>query len=229
MSIITAKCPCCGRDIGFDKNAAEYTCIFCGARLRTSALKSEEVYRPGEAVSARPQREGQGKAAPVQAAAQPAAQPAVPRQNTAPVKPAEGVTEEERSLQLKRKAEFKAELKKTVKQIDDMRERKPKLSKILTTTKSFMIGGAALAVAAVFFILVCIGGAIENPTFGIVASALALAVGFVMMILSAKRGRETKEEIKRLEKNISERKEKRDVLIGRLNKINERLGIHHEG
>ena len=43
MAILAANCPCCGRDIGFDESAKEYTCIFCGAKLITATLVKERL------------------------------------------------------------------------------------------------------------------------------------------------------------------------------------------
>ncbi len=43
MSVLAAKCPCCGRDIGFDENTQEYTCVFCGAKLQIAALKTQRL------------------------------------------------------------------------------------------------------------------------------------------------------------------------------------------
>lgn len=215
MSIVAAKCPCCGRDIGFEENTAEYTCIFCGARLHTSALKSEVLNNGAEASPARP-------AAVQQKPAQQAGQtkPAAPVRKE---QPASGLSEEEKALQLKRKAELKDELKKVVKQIDEMRARRPKLEGRVKTAKGLMSGGIAVAVAAVFIFLLCVGEGGSNSTLGIVASIIAAIVAVATLVIASVRGREMKEELKRLEKNISEKKEKREVLIGRLNKISKRL------
>ncbi len=220
MSIVAAKCPCCGRDIGFEENTAEYTCIFCGARLRTSALRSE-VLSGGNASSPRPAAETEARPH-THSQEKPREQSGESSERAE--REQESLSEEETALQLKRKAEFKEELKKIVKQIDDMRSRKHKLQAKLKTAKGLISGGMGAAVIGIFLLVLFIN---EHSTFGIIASIVIFMIGGFTLVYSSLRGRETKEELKTLEKSIGEKKEKRDVLIGRLNKINKRLNITH--
>lgn len=235
MSIVAAKCPVCGRDIGFEETAEEYVCIFCGAKLMTSALKSEHVNRvmggepekkpmkkPDDLFGKRPnivppradgEREQMKKPEPVQKAES---------------KDEPELTEEEIKHELERKVGFKEELRQVVKQIDELRGKRDPLKNKLKTLKTMsMVGliGFGVVVIAAFILL---DGNSVNSTYVLLgASLLGLIAGF-MFVFSLIRRKETEKEQKRLEKTISEKKQKRDVLIGRLNKINKKLHIHHD-
>ena len=237
MAIVAANCPCCGRDIGFEEGSKEYTCIFCGAKLITAALVKErldthantgyERYRKGDADDARhrakqkqyapPTAEVEKKTESTQETA-PKAEPAKP-EKTEPE-----LTEEEIRVQLMRKTEFKQELREVVKEIDTLRSRRERFTTQLKTCRVLMIMGLVL-IGAAAAVVILFGNNEELPSRFIVAGALA-ALGLVALILSEVKKNGVKKEQKKHEHTIEEKKEKRDILIGRLNKINKRLHIH---
>ena len=248
MSIFAANCPCCGRDIGFDESAKEYTCIFCGAKLITATLVKErldsthqnagyERYRKGDHTDAEHsgRRQGASWHGPVKQEAQPAPseQPQKAEEKPAEEEPHEEekheeLTEEQIRVQLMRKAEFKQELRDTVKEIDNLRSKRERFTSQLKTCKLLMwMGLSFIGIAAVIAIMF---GDKEGGVFGdslMVALALAI-LGIVALILSEVKKNGVKKQQKKHEQTIEEKKEKRDILIGRLNKINKRLHIHDD-
>ena len=224
MSILAAKCPCCGRDIGFDENTQEYTCVFCGAQLKVSALKTQAV-EPVVKKSDAPVKE---EKKPKQADPAQFSKRRHREVRTADdIDPAEvGMTREEIEEQLKRKAEYKEELHAVVKQIDEFRARRPKLEAKRKTVTTLGGVGIGLAVAAAVAIMLFADGESELSDALLVISGIVAAVAVFMLILSAVRRRDIKKQQSRLEETILEKKQKRDVLIGRLNKINKALHIH---
>lgn len=252
MSILAAKCPCCGRDIGFEKDIEEVTCVFCGARLKVAALKTETVEPPAQ--NAKPS-ESNGASDP---SADKGSQSSEHhrsehhhgehhhgehhhsehhhsehhhgehhhgehRESVREVNAPE-LTEEEIAEELKRKAEFKDELHTTVHQINDLRARRPKLQTKLRTISTLGIVGAILAVGAGLAIFLFAEGDSENTLLMIISGVVAL-IALAMLITSAVRRGEIKKQQSRLEESILEKKQKRDILIGRLNKINKTLHI----
>ena len=221
MSILAAKCPCCGRDIGIQENTEEYSCVFCGAKLKVSALKTELIEKR-EAVKEEPKPEkhaGESRASHGE------------KEHAGHGADAPELSQEEIDRQLKRKAEFKEELHSAVRQIDELRQRRPKLEAKLRTINTLGIIGAILAVAAGAAIVLFAEGSAEegsgNTMALIVAGGIAL-VSLFMLILSFIRRSDIKKQRKRLEDSIIEKKQKRDILIGRLNKINKMLHIHSD-
>lgn len=261
MAILAANCPCCGRDIGFDENAKECTCIFCGAKLITAALVKErlesnninagyEMYRKGDDSDnnywgmkrpADPRMGMPGMGMPSHAPAAPArpapeeraAEPAAKPVSEPAAKPAEKekepekeLTEEEIRIQLMRKAEFKQELREAVKEIDDMRAKRERYASQLKTCNLLMtVGLVFIGLAAAIMVLFDSNG--EDKTRFIIAGSLT-ALGLFTLIISEVRRNSVKKQSKNNEKLITEKKEKRDVLIGRLNKINKHLHIHDD-
>lgn len=135
------------------------------------------------------------------------------------------LTEEEREHELKRKEEFKQELKETVKRIDELHERRPVLEK---QRKSIRGLAAAGVIAALISLLLFISerAPTREVTVTFVIACVVVAVALLMLILSfVRRARIIKQQDK-LEAEMKARKEKRDILIGRLNKINSRLHKH---
>ena len=222
MSIVAAKCPVCGRDNGFEENAEEYTCIFCGSKLITSALKREHVNndksvkpdkKPEDLFSGKhvitPPKDDESKP--------------VPEKKNEPE-----LTEEEIKHELERKAGFKEELREAVKQIDDLRAKRDPLKKKLKTLKNMsIIGLIGLGAAVIGAFVLLDGNRIDSKYVILGAVVLGLIFGF-MLVFSQIRRKETEKEQKRLEKAISEKKQKRDVLEGRIIKINKKLHIHHD-
>ncbi|MBO4562958.1 MAG: hypothetical protein J5772_05020 [Clostridia bacterium] len=208
MSVYAAKCPCCGRDIGFDGEAAECTCIFCGAKLLTSALKKELVDPP---------KEEKAEKAP---------EPAPPKEEKAEGEPE--LTEEELRLELDRKAEYKSELHRVLKQIDELRARRPGYKSQLKTAGGTLIAGAVMIAAAPVLLFT-----LYDPEKGFTGSLVTGAcvaglVGVFVLAISLVRRRDIRNQQGKLESMIRDKKDKRDVLIGRLNKINKKLHIHHD-
>ena len=226
MSVLAAKCPCCGRDIGFEESVEEYTCVFCGAELKVSALKTEHLD-------------------PAQKKEEPGARQAKEEPKPDPdmfshrhhhhrevrtaddIDPAEvGLTREEIEEHLKRKAEYKEELHAVVDQIDEFRARRPKLKARSKTVSTLSGVGIGLAVASAIAILLFADGESELNDVLLVVSGITAAVAVFMLVLSFIRRNDIKKQQSRLEETILEKKQKRDVLIGRINKINKTLHIH---
>lgn len=233
MAILAANCPCCGRDIGFDENAREYTCIFCGAKLITATLVKERLDPAHADAGYERYRKGDYSDPSVKVKRQPAAEPQKPAavQKPAPEpkkeseKPKEPeLTEEEIRTQLMRKTEFKQELRDTVKEIDTLRSRRERFTLQLKSCKWLMAVGLVL-IALSAAVMMLFGNNEELSHRFIIAGALA-SLGIIALILSEVKKNGVKKQQKELEKNIEEKKEKRDILIGRLNKINKRLHIH---
>lgn len=235
MAILAANCPCCGRDIGFDEHAKEYTCIFCGAKLITAALVKErldsqtnagyERYRKGDADDVR-HRSGRRQYA--EPKAETASAKPEPAKAEAPAKPAEPekkepeLTEEEIRVQLMRKAEFKQELRDVVKEIDTLRSRRERFTSQLSVCRTLMIIGLVFIAAAVA-VIVFLG---EKLDYSLLLAGGLAALGVFTLILSEIKKNSVKKQQKKHEQTIEEKKEKRDILIGRLNKINKHLHIH---
>lgn len=138
----------------------------------------------------------------------------------------EELSPEERERELKRKAEFKEELKALVRRIDELHERRPVLEKQRKSMRGLTIAGVAAALIAAL-ILFSEKPTSRDVTFVFIVSTAIAAVGLVMLILSAIRRAEIIKQQEKLEAEMKVKKEKRDILIGRLNKINSRLHEHH--
>lgn len=229
MSIVAAKCPVCGRDIGFEEGAEEYTCIFCGSKLILSALKTEHIEagpapKPAK-VTAKPPVKDEAPAqekprAPI---------PEIPRFESERTSEPE-LTEEEIKAELERKVGFKEELRAVVKEIDELRAKRDPLKARLKTVKSVSWMGGALLVFDILAVLLLYKEENANNYSNYVLAGgvfVGLIAGF-MFFYSAARKRGILKAQKKLEDSISDKKQKRDVLIGRLNKINRRLHIHSD-
>lgn len=224
MSILAAKCPCCGRDIGFEDNTEEYTCVFCGTQLQVSALKTQLVANGAASAKAEapkkdpaPRTEKQKKHYLLSKDVHSADD----------IDPKEvGLTREEIEEQLKRKAEYKEELHSVVRQIDEFRARRPKLEARRKTVSTLTGIGVGLAVAAAAALALFVDGDGEYNDLILIACGVIAVVALVMLITSAIQRSDVKKQQSRLEETIIEKKQKRDVLIGRLNKINKTLHIH---
>ena len=244
MAILAANCPCCGRDIGFDENAREYTCIFCGAKLITATLVKEKLdpnanagyerYRKGDITDSwgrgkradQPRQSGAAEAAPSSGEKKPAAE-TVKKEEKPAEKPAEPeLTEEEIRVQLMRKAEFKQELRDVVKEIDTLRSRRTRYTDQLKLCKYLMIVGLVLVAAAAAIMILLSDN--ESFEYRFVVAGACAGLGVLTLILSEVKKNGVKKQQKKLETNIDEKKDKRDILIGRLNKINMRLHIHDD-
>ncbi|MBO6061123.1 MAG: TFIIB-type zinc ribbon-containing protein [Clostridia bacterium] len=198
MGVFAAVCPCCGKDIGFDDKAAEYVCIYCGAKLRTSALNKVPVGKAAKEAEPGPKREGE-----------------------------EELTDEEVTKELIRKVEYKDDLRKVEKQIEELRTKRPKFESRLKTMKSLAWVGVGFAAAAAVVVVVFADENREGIDASLIVAAVLAAIGLFTIILAAIRRADLKKQQARLEESILEKKQKRDILIGRLNKINKRLHIHH--
>lgn len=132
------------------------------------------------------------------------------------------LTEEEIAHELERKAGFKEELWATVKQIDELRDRREVFNAKRKTAKRLSF--VALCVVAFAVVVLLAPG--EDSLFSFVAAGLLAAVALVMLIVSAVTRSDVIKQQKKLESTIRDKKEKRDILIGRLNKINRKLHIH---
>lgn len=224
MSIVAAKCPVCGRDIGFDEKAEEYTCIFCGSKLMTSALKKEHL-------SNRPDRERPPvrreiiRSSDEKPKEQPHEKPQAPAPEHAPESE---LTEEEIKHELERKAGFKQELHDVVKEIDELRAKRAPLENRVKTAKTMSIVGVVIIGAALIGLFLLIDNPSIQRSYVILGGALAGGIGIFTVIFSLVRKKESSSARKKLENRISEKKQKRDILIGRLNKINKKLHIHHD-
>ena len=233
MSVLAAKCPCCGRDIGIQENSEEYTCVFCGTSLKVAALKTERIDTPET-------RHEEAQASPPEANEEPSGsleesgEGQGERASDIHGKSRGGVnapelSEEEIEHQLKRKAEFKEELHSALHQIDELRARRPKLEARLRTVKTLGLIGAIVAVLAGAAIFLLVDGSSEEAPSNrliLIAAAGAAVLALVMLITAAIRIRDINKQKSRLEESIIEKKQKRDILIGRLNKINKMLHIH---
>ena len=247
MAIYAANCPCCGRDIGFDEGVKEYTCIFCGAKLITATLAKElidhdrkagyEHYRRNDAEDER-HSSGSGREHSSDSYHEHHHEHHHSEHSThehseeksaekEPKNEEPELTEEEIRVQLMRKAEFKQELRDVVKEIDSLRARRGHFTSQLKVCKTLMIIGLVFVGLAAGVMLIPAGIIEENARF-IAAGALA-AIGVAILIFSETKKNGVKKQQKKLEENISDKKENRDILIGRLNKINKRLHIHSDG
>ncbi|MBQ1520135.1 MAG: TFIIB-type zinc ribbon-containing protein [Clostridia bacterium] len=229
MSILAAKCPCCGRDIGIEENTEEYTCVFCGTKLKVAALKTTPVEEADKQSGA-----AEVKDAPVNGEHKSSAggengrhgrhhsrhESVSSKEINAPE-----LTREEIEEELKRKAEFKEELHSALHQINELRARRPKLEARLRTVTTLGIVGAILAVVAGGGMFFFADG--ESDMLLIVSGVLAV-LALAMLITSGIRRKDVKKQQSRLEESILEKKQKRDILIGRLNKINKTLHIHSD-
>lgn len=203
MSIYVGLCPCCGKDIGFDPKAEEYVCIHCGAKLKTAALKGEPA---GGAPNA-------GDAPGAEAAEN-----------------AEGeLTDEQVTKELIRKAGFKSDLKKVEKQIDELRGKRTGYESRLKALRSLTVIGIVLAAAAAAIVAIFADNSGDGPDLSLIIAGIMAAAALFTLILSEVRRRDVKKQRARLEENILVKKQERDILIGRLNKINKRLHIHGGG
>lgn len=223
MSIVAAKCPVCGRDIGFEESAAEYECIFCGAKLMTSALKKERLDNRARAERPAVRREVKRSSDEKPPEAPEKKPPEEPKAASEPE-----LTEEEIKHELERKAGFKQELHDVAKEIDDLRKKRAPLENRVKTAKLMSIIGAVTIGAAVIALFLLIDSAAVQKGYVILGGALLGGIGIFMMVFSLMRNKEALAARKKLETRISEKKQKRDVLIGRLNKINKKLHIHHD-
>ena len=136
----------------------------------------------------------------------------------------EELTEEEIRAQLMRKAEFKQELRDVVKEIDTLRSRRERFTSELKVCRTLMIVGLVFIAAAALVIILF--GNNEEVTYRFVIAAALAGLGVFTLILSEVKKNSVKKQQKKHEQTIEEKKEKRDILIGRLNKINKRLHIH---
>lgn len=245
MEILAAKCPCCGRDIGFEENVKEYTCIFCGAVLKTAALKSEHVGAQNNAEKT--DKGGADKGGSKKAglytdrahsdhahfdrdhASHSHSSHSHSHSRSRSEPEAEEMTElseEEVKHQLERKAEFKKELHEEVKQLDELRAKRPKLEAKVKAANLLSIMGIVLTALSAVGIMITVDSGDNSQGF-IISLALA-GVALFMLITSLIRKRDIKSQQSKLEASIREKKEKRDILIGRLNKINKMLHIHSD-
>lgn len=227
MSIAAAKCPVCGRDIGFDEKAEEYVCIFCGAKLMTSALKKERL--AGREEKPRPEvRRGLVRSEDEKPKAEP---PKDAPREAAPEKPkAEEpeLTEEEIKHELERKAGFKQELHDVAKEIDELRAKRAPYDNRAKTAKLMSIVGVVIAGSALIALFLFIDNAAIEKSYVIMGGGVLSVLGILITVFSLAKKKEALAARKKLESRISEKKQKRDVLIGRLNKINKKLHIHHD-
>ena len=243
MSILAAKCPCCGRDIGIEENSEEYTCVFCGTKLKVSALKTELVNASGDSGSSGEDGSSGSRRRSHHSSRDSShhsshgsshhsshgsshrsshGSDSDPDQIDAPE-----LTQEEIDEQLKRKAEYKEELHSALHQINELRARRPKLDARLRAVVTLGVVGVVLAVFAAICIVFSATRGEGGDVMLIVSCAVAL-VALAMLITSAIRRNDIKKQKSRLEESIIEKKQKRDVLIGRLNKINKTLHIHSD-
>lgn len=202
MSILSARCPCCGSGISFEESLSEYICPSCGSKLITAALNREKAVSSEQ-------------------------KPEPPEQKIEPPRQEAELTEAEKAHQLERKAAFKKELHETVKHIDELRERREVYKSQLKTTKQLSIIGIALALIAAA-VLLFPSKDDEKGIFAFAVAGVIAVVALFMLIASALRKKDVHKQQKKLEATIREKKDKRDVLIGRLNKINKQLHIHSD-
>ena len=91
--------------------------------------------------------------------------------------------------------------------------------------RGLTVAGVAAAVVA-GLLLVTEKPQTEDVTFVFVLAVAILVVAVAMLVLSAIRRGEIIKQQDKLEAEMKEKKEKRDILIGRLNKIESRLHEH---
>jgi hypothetical protein len=132
------------------------------------------------------------------------------------------LTEEEKAYELERKARFKEELHAAVKQIDELHDRR-KVFKTRRKTAKALVG---VGLACILFALLVLFTPGEDSLFSFVAAGILGAVAVVILIVSAATRSDVIKQEEKLEKTIAAKKEERDILIGRLNKINKKLHIH---
>ena len=214
MNEISVTCPLCGHKMNIESIMRECWCVACGTKLITAALNKEPVANGGAAYAEKPaETDPHGF---IEA-------PETTNEINAPELSPEEIAEE-----LDRKAKYKAELKHTVKRIDELRARRHVFRKQKDVARILISAGAVSLAAAGAVMLLFRGpeGGVPLLT-ALITAALAL-VGLVMVIVGAARMGDAKKQQSRLEESIKEHKSKRDVLIGRLNKINKKLHIHHD-
>lgn len=220
MSVYAAKCPCCGRDIGFEEGAEECTCIFCGAKLLTSAL-SKELVRSDE-------HEKEPEKAPEKEPEEAPETAPVPKEKAEEAEKDPELTPEEIAQELDRKVEFKAELHRVVRQIDELREKRS-VYKAQIKSSGISIGVGAGLIAAAPLLMLFFYDREKGFTGGMTTWAIAAGVvGLVVLAIGIARRRDARNGQNKLEATIRDKKDKRDILIGRLNKINKKLHIHHD-
>ena len=224
MSMVAAKCPVCGRDIAFDENIAEYTCVFCEAKLKTAALKSEQIGG----------RRNDPFEKPVAPVRNPVRPPAIrddePKHETKhEAKSSEPeLSEEEKKHELEKKAGYKQELRDVNKQIDDLRAKRDPLKNQLKNTKFMTVAGVVVAGVVLLAAIFLMDDGRLNQNVILMGAVIVGVIAIFMIVFSLIRKSETEKAQKKLEKTITEKKKKRDDLIGRLNHINKKLHIHHE-
>ncbi|MCR5809509.1 MAG: hypothetical protein K6G56_08130 [Clostridiales bacterium] len=201
MAAFMAKCPCCGGEIRFDKTEEEHVCGHCGTKLMTSALVCEPVKEE-------PRRSEHEH-----------------HSHSEPVINAPELTEEEIRAELDRKAAYKAELKKTVRRIDELRSRRHVYEKREASAKKLSLGGAVAAAAAVLEVIFLIDNeSMRMPS--LVIGGLLMLGAIALFIASASGMKAVGRSRERLEASIKEKKARRDELIHELNSINRKLHIH---
>lgn len=224
MSMVAAKCPVCGRDIAFDESIAEYTCVFCGAKLKTSALKSEHL--------------GGGSTDPFDKPVAPARNPVRPpaikddeprRETKHETRSSEPeLSEEEKNRELEKKAGYKQELRDVNKQIDELRAKRDPLKNQLKNSKFMTVAGVIVAGVVLLAAMFLMDDGRLNQNVILMGAVIIGVIAIFMIVFSLIRKSETEKAQKKLEKTITEKKKKRDDLIGRLNYINKKLHIHHD-
>ena len=217
MEEISVTCPLCGNKMHIESSMRECWCVACGTKLITAALNKEPAGdRGGEEPPAKERR------------AKPKFTHFVEAEETEAEINAPELTQEEISAELEKKAQFKQELKHTVRRIDELRSRRKVYSSQKDVARILISVGAVSIVGAAAVMLLFRGPNGNVPLLtALITAALAL-LGVVSVIVGAARMGEVKRQRARLEESIREHKEKRDVLIGRLNKINKKLHIHHD-
>ena len=135
------------------------------------------------------------------------------------------LTEKEIAEELERKAAYKQELKKTVKQIDSLRERRSGLRKRKGAPKKLSIAGAVMAAVAVVEMLLLADNE-ETRTLSLIAGGVLALLATAMFISSVVSAREIKNSLAKVEEKLSSKKDRRDELISKLDGINRKLHIH---
>lgn len=243
MSIVAARCPVCGRDIGFEEGVEEYTCIFCGEKLMTSALIKEPVNgakkpemkkyvppekrTPSERSSSADYTSGSGSGSRHHSSEHSHSHSHSDGADK-PVEPERELTEEEVKEYLEKKTRAKAELHDVVKEIDSLREKRDPLKERLKTTKNMTLYGCIGAGAVILAMIIFYDISAQNNVYVMLGGLVLGATAIFMIVLSWIRRKEIKTSQKRLEKTIGEKKDKRDTLIARLNRINKKLHIHSD-
>ncbi len=139
----------------------------------------------------------------------------------------EQLDDEQITRELIRKAGFKTELKRAEKELDDLRARRPAYEKRLNALRSLTAVGVVLAAAAAAVVAIFADAGGEGPDASLITAGVLAAAGVFMLIIAEARRREIKKDRAKLEESILIKKQERDILIGRLNKINKKLHIHH--